>query len=98
MVKKYPVDRKSLDKYHILLSLEIYYDDLVADPKQAVERIYSHFNLPMGDEHRLFLEAESQKARSYKSKHHYSLEQFGLSKQQVYEALEDVFEAYGFGR
>jgi hypothetical protein len=76
--------------------LEIYYDDLVADPKQAVERIYSHFGLPMGDEHRLFLEEESQKARSYKSKHHYSLEQFGLSKQQVYEALEDVFEAYGF--
>jgi hypothetical protein len=78
--------------------LEIYYDDLVADPNGSVERIYSHFNLPMGDEHRLFLEAESQKARAYKSKHHYSLEQFGLSKQQVYEALEDVFEAYGFER
>jgi len=78
--------------------LEIYYDDLVADPRRSVERIYSHFNLPMGDEHRLFLEAESRKAQAYKSKHHYSLEQFGLSKQQVYEALEDVFEAYGFER
>ena len=76
--------------------LEIYYDDLVADPKQAVERIYTHFGLTLSRKHRIFLEKASQQACSYESKHHYSLEQFGLSRQQVYRALEDVFEAYGF--
>ncbi len=76
--------------------LEIHYDDLVANPQLAVERIYHHFQIPPNDMYERFLAEESKQAGSYKSKHHYTLEEFGLSKQQVYIELKEVFEVYGF--
>ena len=76
--------------------LEVYYDDLIANPRKAVEDIYDYFGMPLSPKHRAFLEQASLQARSYKSMHNYSLEQFGLTRQQVYNALKDIFEAYGF--
>jgi hypothetical protein len=76
--------------------LEIYYEDLVANPGLAVERIYSHFGLPLSPGHQTYLEAQTQRALKYKSNHNYSLDEFGLSKELIYAELKEVFEAYGF--
>ena len=76
--------------------IEVRYTDLVADPKGTVERVYSKLNLTMTEEYREILEAETEKARRYKSGHRYSLEDYGLSREMVYKELKGVFEEYGF--
>lgn len=75
---------------------EIRYRDLVADPLGCIENLYSRLGLAMSDEFREVLTAEAAKARSYQSRHRYSLEEYGLSKEQVYQELREVFEEYGF--
>jgi hypothetical protein len=76
--------------------MELRYEDLVADPKAAVERVYEKFGLTMTDEMSRALEEEREKARAYRSTHAYSLEEYGLTKEQVRRELADVFEEYGF--
>jgi hypothetical protein len=76
--------------------LEIRYENLVANPQGTVESIYRGLGLEIGDEYRAVLAEETEKARQYKSKHTYTLEEYGLTKQMVYEELQEVFEEYGF--
>jgi len=72
------------------------YDDLVENPYAAVIRIYQQFDFKMSAAVEELLQRESAISRSYKSKHHYSLEQYGLNKQEIYKELPFVFEEYGF--
>ena len=58
--------------------------------------VYSKLDLAMTEEYRTILEAEAEKARSYKSGHKYSLEDYGLSKEMVYQELKEVFAEYDF--
>ena len=44
------------------------------------------------------LDEATSKQRKYKSAHTYSLEQFGLTEDEVYEELSDLFAAYGYDR
>lgn len=74
------------------------YRQLVKDPRAVVEDIYAWMDLEMSDAYRARLLGATQKQRRYKSGHDYSLEQFGLTKDQVYEELADVFEAFDFER
>ena len=67
------------------------YDDIVADPRLAIEQLYAHFDLDMSPAFRARLESELGAHRSYSSKHDYSLEQFGLSEEEVFTELKDVF-------
>jgi len=34
--------------------------------------------------------------KKYKSVHNYSLEQYGMTREQVYEEIGFIFEKYGF--
>jgi hypothetical protein len=72
------------------------YDDLVADPFAAVVKIYDRFNLNLTKEFENNLRSESEKSRTYKSKHQYSLVQYGLNKEFIYREIPFVFEEYGF--
>ena len=74
------------------------YADLVRDPRGVVEQVYDWLGLELTPEYRAVLEQATSKQRAYKSKHRYSLAQFGLSEDDIYEELEDVFEAFGFER
>lgn len=78
--------------------IEVRYEDLVADPPAAVRRIYQALGMDLSAEYRAVLEAEGEKARAYRSTHAYSLEACGLTRDDVYHALTEVFEAYGFER
>ncbi len=72
------------------------YDDLVQDPKAVVERLYGWLGLELTPEYRARLEAFTARQRSYRSRHHYSLEQFGLTEAWVRAQIPEVFEAFGF--
>jgi hypothetical protein len=68
------------------------FEELIQDPEQVVERIYDHFSLPMSEAFRVRLRRAIRKAEDHEGMHCYSLEEYGLSEQEVYDALQDVFE------
>ena len=72
------------------------YDELVKDPKAVVERLYEWLGMELTPEYRARLEAFTARQRRYRSKHHYSLEQFGLTEGWVRAQIPEVFEAFGF--
>jgi hypothetical protein len=72
------------------------YDELVSNPENVIEQIYFHFGMEMSPEFKKRLKESTQKSKNFKSKHSYSIEEYGLSKQVVYEQLKPVFEKYGF--
>ncbi|RLB53533.1 MAG: hypothetical protein DRJ42_11725 [Deltaproteobacteria bacterium] len=74
------------------------FDELTKDPQGQVEAIYERFgwNMPQHVHDRLVRECSVKK--QFKSTHKYSLEDFGLTKDEVYEELGDLFEKYGFER
>ncbi len=74
------------------------YEDLVKDPRATVERIYAKLDLTMSSRYERALDEATSKQRKYKSAHTYSLEQFGLTEDEVYAELSDLFAAYGYDR
>jgi hypothetical protein len=72
------------------------YDDLVSDPAEAVAGIYERFGFEMSPAYAGVLQEESEKARRYRSQHKYSLEQTGLSREQILVTYQDVFDRFGF--
>lgn len=63
--------------------IRVLYKDLVADPEGTIREIYRRFNFDLNPEYARILKVEAEKARSYKSKHSYSLRKMGLSKKRI---------------
>ena len=78
--------------------VRIRYDELVADPKATVERLYARLGEHVDPFFAARLEAATAQQRRHQSRHRYSLEEYGLTEAEVYGELRDVFEAYGFQR
>jgi hypothetical protein len=78
--------------------LNIPYRHLLADPAARVREIYERFSLTLTPEHEAQLIRDSDQQRAFKSEHRYTLEQFGLTKEFVYDELRDVFGDYDFKR
>jgi hypothetical protein len=76
----------------------IQYRDLLADPAKHVFDIYDRFQLELNDEVRAKIVGHCAEQRNYKSEHQYSLSQFGLTKDYVYNELKELFDHYGFER
>jgi hypothetical protein len=74
------------------------YRELIRDPCTTVEKIYEHFGWLVSDGLRKRLHKAAQRQRAFKSKHHYTLEEFGLSKRWIQEQLGEVLDTYGFER
>ncbi len=72
--------------------IRIQYRDLVADPKGTVERIYQQLNLDLSPGFARILEAEAEKAKSFKSEHHYSLRKMGVSKKRIEQEFRFISE------
>ncbi len=85
--------KDELNNDHLMV---VQYTDLVANPKQTVYDIYEKFNLDVSPAFEKRLEAETSKQRTYRSKHSYSLEQYGLSEKDLMDKLEEVMIHYGF--
>ncbi len=85
-LEKIPDDRR-----HIVL-----YEDLVADPERAITKAYDALGLPLSDTYQTKLRQACEKARRYKSRHKYTLEQFGLTRDAIRSAVPFVYERFDF--
>ncbi len=74
------------------------YGKLTTEPKAAVAGLYEKFGFEMNPEYARQLDAEQAKIRAYKSAHTYSLADYDLSAEGLFEDFRDVFEHYGFSR
>lgn len=72
------------------------YEDLVENPHREMMNIYTHFNMNVSPVFEERLKQASGRAKKYKSGHSYSLEQYGMSREEVLAKLEPVFDRYGF--
>ncbi len=76
--------------------LRVPYTELAADPQRTIEGIYRYFGLPLREAFLTRLQSATRQSRNYRSKHVYSLEEYGLSRQWIQRELGEVMAAYGF--
>ena len=74
------------------------YRDLVRDPRGTLEKVYEHFGWKMSDAYRARLTAATERQRDFKSKHDYTLEEFGLSKEWIQQDLGELMDFYKLER
>jgi omega-hydroxy-beta-dihydromenaquinone-9 sulfotransferase len=72
--------------------------ELTRDPMGALTKMYEHFGWKMSDACRERLTAATQREREFKSKHEYTLEEFGLSNEWIQQELGPVLDHYGLAR
>jgi LPS sulfotransferase NodH len=77
---------------------DLTYDELTRDPANAVRRIYRHYGLELTPAFERKVVEELGCHQEYASSHRYTLEQYGLTEDRIYEPLADIFEHYGFAR
>jgi len=70
------------------------YQDLVQNPKETVENIYSRFGLDITDEFQQILTIESEKSKTFKSSHEYSLDEMGLNREEIQKDYNEVINEY----
>jgi len=68
----------------------VYYDVLTGDPCATVSDLYAQFALEMTPGFARCLEEEREKSRRYKSEHTYSLDQYGLTSEDIVRQFGDV--------
>ncbi|MGB5682553.1 MAG: sulfotransferase [Polyangiales bacterium] len=70
--------------------------DMMASPMTVLEDIYSHFDLEFTEETAGLLEARiAEKPTSQEGEHEYSIEEFGLTNEQVRHTLRAYNERFG---
>ena len=74
------------------------YRDLTKDPLATIEKVYEHFGWTMSKVFREKLAAATQRQRDFSSKHEYSLEEFGLSKEWIQAELGALLDHYSLAR
>ncbi|MEO8425737.1 MAG: sulfotransferase [Verrucomicrobiota bacterium] len=74
------------------------YRDLVRNPRETIEKLYSHFGWSMSEACRAKLDTATERQREFKSKHEYTLEEFGLSREWIQQELGEILDAYGLER
>jgi hypothetical protein len=74
------------------------YRDLVKDPGETVRKLYQHFNWPMAETFRTQLNGATRQQREFKSKHEYTLAEFGLSPEWIQQELGELMDAYRLER
>lgn len=90
----YPLQRLArapADSYVI-----VRYDDLVHNPAGTVAGIYQHLGIEMNPVYAQVLLQEAEASKAYRSRHHYSLEQLGLTRELIVDRFRDVFDRFGF--
>lgn len=90
----YPLERlehAAQDSYIV-----VNFNDLVNQAGQTVAEIYERFGLEIGPAFAEVLRKAAERARHHQSEHKYSLEAVGLSREQIVDRYEDVFDRFGF--
>lgn len=74
------------------------YRDLVRNPREAIEKVYTQFGWEMSAPMRVKLDEATRRQGEFKSKHEYSLEEFGLSKEWIQSELGEILDFYKLER
>jgi hypothetical protein len=74
------------------------YRDLVRDPRATIESVHAHFGWPVSDAYAKKLDEATARQREFESKHQYTLEEFGLTKEWIQAELGEVMDAYQLER
>ena len=72
------------------------FDDLTENPQGVVQTLYERLQYDISVGYSASLQLQHDRAKGYQSRHHYSLEQFGLSPQSIRSDLSRVFERFDF--
>jgi len=70
------------------------YQDLVANPEAVIKHIYKRFGIDITPEYRKILRAEAEKAKKYKSRHHYSMQKMGLNSKRLKKEFAAAIQEY----
>jgi hypothetical protein len=76
--------------------LVVRYDELTKDPDEEVHRIYDWLGIEMSTSFKQNLYEFTHAQRCYESAHDYTLEDFGLSREAVYQGARRFYERFGF--
>lgn len=92
----YLFEQKDIIKKENLLILM--YTDVVAKPKEVAHKIYEYFGFEMSPKFKEALNNYTLENRNYKSKHTYSLAQYGYTKEDISSQLSDLMEEFGLDK
>lgn len=76
----------------------ILYNDLVSDLDKTVRNLYANFGFSFTTDFEEILNAKVLASKNYKSKHKYSLEQFGLTTDEIWRFYQAIFQEFGFSQ
>ncbi len=76
--------------------LIIKYDDLIQKPEETVYHIYKHFGYTIQNSFRQTLKQTVTETQKFSNNHTYSLEEMGITRQQILDTYSDIFERFGF--
>lgn len=74
------------------------YEDLVERPADSVRDVYAHFGLEVTAETEERLRRAENDARAYRPDHRYSLDEFGLTTEEIEMRLAPVFDRFDWPR
>jgi len=79
--------------------LDIYYQDLITDPIREVKKIYAYFHFDYSSElERRMLDWLANRPKNKHGRHQYSVQQFGLTREEIDQDVADYVEAYSIPR
>ena len=67
---------------------------MVAKPKEVAHEIYEYFGFEMSPKFKEALNNYTLESRNYKSKHSYSLAQYGYTKEDISNQLKDLMREF----
>lgn len=90
----YPLERlaRAPARSHVVVN----FDAMVDAPDQTVHAIYDRFGLEISPAFAGILRRETIKSRNYRSNNNHSLQGTGISREEILERFEYVFDRFGF--
>ena len=72
----------------------IFYNDLTRQTAHTLQNLLERFNLPLSSEFKQRLDLADKKSKDYKSDHQYSLEEPGLSQEEITRLFATVYDHF----
>ena len=72
------------------------FQELVSEPRSAVEEIYARLGFDISDAYAAFLDEEQRRSRAYESQHRYDADALGIPRERVRERLGHLYERFGW--
>lgn len=74
------------------------YEGLVARPLHTVSNLLARFDIALTPEFEAVLRAADERSRNYTSRHFYSADQYGLTREDIEAAYQDVILRFNFDK